>query len=255
MLKKKEQEKFIRKRGSNIVRYITDFSRQQDPESLHQLRVEVKKLKGFLALTGHCTHSQKLSNAARQIFKQGGMIRTAHLNLEFIRQYKLRDKGFKQEQDSVIASQTDEFTRHANDYNKTIRKTARDISKGLKPIHDKCIIAWFKKLTRDLEQVFKRPDNAKLHEGRKTIKNLLHVHTMLDKKMINNLQLNVEYLEQLQEAVGKWHDVVVSYEMLSMTKSKNKKIMETFEKEISNTLTAVRKLAASFATKIKAKTV
>ena len=183
------------------------------------------------------------------------MIRTAHLNLEFIRQYKLRDKGFKQEQDSVISSQTGEFAKYANDYNKTIRKTARDISKGLKPIHDKCINAWFKKVTRDLGQVFKRPDNTELHEGRKAIKNLLHVHTMLDKKMINNLKLNVEYLERLQEAVGKWHDVVVSYEMLSMTKSKNKKIMETFEKEISNTLTAVRKLAASFATKIKAKTV
>ena len=76
---------------------------------------------------------------------------------------------------------------------------------------------------------------------------------MLSKKLVTGLKLNVEYLEQLQEAVGKWHDVVVAHEMLSLGKSKNKKVLDIFEKETNNALDVIKKLAAPFTVKIRAK--
>ena len=254
MLNKKEQRKFIQKRGANIVGHLAAFSREQDPESLHQLRVEIKKLKGFLALSAHCTGKQKLTKESKQVFKQAGAIRTAQLNLEFIQQYRLKDARFKKEQESIVLGQSREFSASAKKYSKTIRKNITSIADNLKPIHDKCIEGWYKESLRDLKKVFLALNIEELHEGRKTIKNLLHVHGMLHKSLLHSLNLNIEYLEKLQEAVGKWHDVVDSYDMLVKAKSRNKKVLPVFEKEISASLEVVKKMAADFPslTKLKA---
>ncbi|MEO6722154.1 MAG: CHAD domain-containing protein [Ferruginibacter sp.] len=251
MLKKKEQEKFLHKRGDNMMRHLREFKKLQDPESLHQLRVEVKKLKGFFALAGHCTAKQKLTAEAKQVFKQAGVIRTAQLNLEFIEQYHLQSRQFKSEQESVVLIQSREFSSAATAYRKSIQKNINGIAKKIKPIHEKCIVAWYKKNIATLKQVFEKFDTSELHEGRKTIKNLLHVYPMLDKSITASLKLNIGYLEQLQEAVGKWHDVEVSYTMLIDAKLRNKKLLETFKKEIAKTLATIKPVAANFSSRIK----
>ena len=255
MLKKKEQEKFLRKRGDNMMHHLSEFKRVQDPESLHQLRVEVKKLKGFLALSGYCTAKQKLTPEAKHVFKQAGAIREAHLNLEFIKQNQLRVPQFKNEQESTVLKQSREFSSAAKAYRKTIQKNINDITGKLKPIPDKCIAGWYKKNIATLSDVFETLATSEIHEGRKKIKNLLHVYSMLDKTMAASLKLNIEYLEQLQEAVGKWHDVDVSYTMLTDAKLKNKKVLETFKKEIAKSLAAIKPLAANFSKRIKVRTV
>ena len=253
MLNKKEQQKFLRNRGDNMMRYLKDFELRQDPEDLHQLRVEVKKLKGFLALSGHCTVKQKLTSEAKQVFKQAGMIRTAQLNLEFIKEYHLRSKQFKSEQESIVLVQTQQFSSSAKAYRKFIKKNIDTITKKLKPIHDKCILGWYRNNIAILRQVCERFDRSELHEGRKTIKDLLHVHGMLDKSINSSLKLNIEYLEQLQEAIGKWHDVEASYIMLTQAKLKNKKVLDTFKKGSVKTLAAIKPLTVNFSSKIRSK--
>lgn len=253
MLKKKEQEKFLRKRGYNMVRYLQHFKSTNDPEDLHQLRVEVKKLKGFLALSTYCTVKQKLSPQAKGVFRQAGMIRTAQLNLEFIKEYQLKSRPFKNNQESIVLVQSQQFSSSVNAYRKIIRKNIDAIAKRLKPLHDKCIILWYNKNIAALTQVFEKLDTGELHVGRKTIKDLLHVYAMLDKNIHSSLKLNIEYLEQLQEAVGKWHDVDDTYTMLTGARLRNKKVLGIFEKEIAKTLAAIKSLAANFSIRIKLK--
>jgi CHAD domain-containing protein len=248
MLNRKEQLKFIHKRRDNILHHLTAFGRERDAESLHQLRVEVKKLKGFLALSAHCTGKRKLTGEAKQVFRQAGTIRTAQLNLEFIKQYGLKDARFKREQEAIVIDQSQEFCASVKDSAKVIRKNIKAVAHKIKAMHNKCIEDWYKKSLRNLKTVFVAFDPAELHEGRKVIKNLLHVHSLLNRSLVDSLKLNVEYFEQLQEVVGKWHDVAASYEMLMREKSKNKKVIAIFEKEMGTSLSEVKKLAVDFGT-------
>ena len=253
MLKKKEQAKFIEKRSSNILLYLQRFGRKQDEEDLHQLRVEVKKLKGFMSLSSGVATGQKLSRDARHVFKQAGIIRTAHLNLHFIQEYRLPGKQFKKEQEHIVRSHGIKFSKNAKAYKKIIKKDVSNIQKKIKPMDDPSITGWYKSSIAEIRNVFRNFDKSGLHEARKTIKNLLHVHGMLDKSLTISLNINIEYLEQLQEVIGKWHDVDAAYELLVSTGTGSKAIKEKFRKEIIKALKSVRMMVNNFPKKLKQK--
>jgi CHAD domain-containing protein len=86
-----------------------------------------------------------------------------------------------------------------------------------------------------------------LHQARKKIKTMLYVQKILPPEITERVRLNTDYLDQLQEAIGQWHDVVVAVSDWAADNPDGKRAVhrECLDKEL-----AVRELAGWFPQKV-----
>jgi CHAD domain-containing protein len=78
----------------------------------------------------------------------------------------------------------------------------------LHSIHAGCIRNWYaQQLIRT--GVLLTSSGDRLHKARRQIKELLYVHGLLPAGLARELDLDKEYLDRLQDAIGKWHDAAM----------------------------------------------
>ncbi|MEP6513067.1 MAG: CHAD domain-containing protein [Parafilimonas sp.] len=248
MLKKRRQYKFLEKRCNAMQTHITDFVIKEDFEALHELRVEIKKLRAFAAFAEKYTEGNfsKTLKPVIKIFKYAGRIRTAQLNLQMIKKHKIGNADFINNQQVFCQENSDKFKDSLKFYINTIQKFCKKIKSKFHDIENKKIVVFYKKQLDFLKSFFQEElDEKKLHECRKKIKLLLYMENLLPKKVKQKLKLNKTYLDKLQDAIGKWHDAVLTAELL---KTRNltgeEKLKQIFNKK--NKLLQTVKLLAKF---------
>src|SRR5688572_28781740 len=107
MLRKKRLEGYVLRRCERIRNCLYGFCLGCDPEALHQLRVEVKKLKALAGLLQACTgrigRAVRL-DVVRPLYHHAACIRSAQVNLQMLKEYGLHEERFEQEQRAVLAA-------------------------------------------------------------------------------------------------------------------------------------------------------
>lgn len=249
MLKKKTQEKYLEKRSQEILALLEGFGVQEVQETLHALRVQVKKINAFLQLSAVCSHKQKLPKTVKEMFKHAGSIRTAYLNMQFLQKYQAGQSQFKMEQEETMTLQTVEFAGKLSRYRKAVKKIPRHFDK-LQDIKKGCINDWYKTEIDKTQRSFESFPGDQLHASRKIIKNFMYVHEMLTKAGIAGLNLNIGYLDKLQEVIGKWHDVEDAAKLIASKETIHKKTRDRFQGERMKLLALIEKLCKRFSVKL-----
>lgn len=90
-----------------------------------------------------------------------------------------------------------------------------------------------------------------LHEARKQIKRMLYLREWLPSKYRKALGLNMDYLDELQNLIGLWHDQVRLYAYLSQQHQLSLKQLREMQIEEDKLLEAVSALKEDFDKKIK----
>lgn len=246
MLKKGRQRAYFNEVWQSMLAHLLAFCATQKPEELHQFRVQVKKIKALLLfLQGHSAIKQL--KPLQAIFKQAGKIRSAHVNLAFIEQYQVADAEIKNEQEKIAHSESQRFCSKVGAHVKTLKKLRKTLAATFQDIENKAVVRVCKKQLKKLSRFFTRPDLpvVQLHHIRKKIKNLLYFCDVLPDSLLQKFQLNIAYLDQLQEAIGQWHDVVVAFELLKTEGIADKKL----ERRRFSLFASIRALAADFTKK------
>jgi CHAD domain-containing protein len=228
MLKRKKQRRYLSKRCQNIRHYLQAYADSRGREDLHKLRVELKKIKAFMKL-----HKQK--NTIREIFQHAGMIREADLNLEMMKQFHINQPAVKTRAQKTLKNEPDRFCAEVEHYGEIIQDACSDLKKQLSPIKGRKIKHW---VSRQLKKIAVIIETDQLHATRKRIKNLVYIHALYPK-----LPLNTEYLDQLQDTIGKWHDAEVAIGLL-------KKHSKALVKLRDESYEAVRTLSQNFKEKV-----
>ena len=106
MLKKKRQQRFLDKKHEEWSKELKDFDVSRGDESLHRLRVAVKKIKAFARLSAACSGDQaaKDFNLLKKMFRQAGTIRDAGNHLQLLGQFHEAPGDYKKEQDRLKAA-------------------------------------------------------------------------------------------------------------------------------------------------------
>ncbi len=197
------------------------LQKQLDMEDVHQLRVSIKKLRAFWALSGVIgglpPMEKKLKKSVRRLFKQAGLVRECQVNIHMLAKYNRNYlKPFKQwlhtqnelAQSSLkiaIAQFDEKALIHFNE-NFLIALTRI-------PVHQ-----IFGDSMSFIRQKFENVDKLKsaskdrlqLHEIRKELKAL---HAVL--KVIHMLPVRTGLkkmdtkIDRLNDALGDWHDLEV----------------------------------------------
>lgn len=233
MLKRKRQQKYLVKRCLELRLQLYAFADAGGEETLHKLRVEIKKLKAFSKLTKlyKGENAVTIKKNIRKIFHRAGVIREANINLQMIRQFDIHHPAFNTEAKDTIRQETAKFRLHKTDYNDDIRNNVRSFLKSLQPIRNHDIKHWFTRQLKKIAGVITATSTDQLHEARKRIKNLVYVHGILQQRLASALTLNIDYLDQMQDAIGKWHDTAVALELLAAHNSENKAKVSRLHKE------------------------
>jgi CHAD domain-containing protein len=138
---------------------------------------------------------------------------------------------------------------HADEYQKCLAKTWKRLHKKIRPVSFHWIENYFKKELAAIPNHLAQNNNDSIHEGRKKLKNLLYLYRMLPGPMQKKLLLQIDHIDNLQDKIGKWHDLVLAEPILRKRISSMQMVIIRREKE--DLLEESRKMTEHFLEKVK----
>jgi CHAD domain-containing protein len=208
MLTKKRQRRYLTEKEQHWLQELVVFDRSRDEKALHRLRLEIKKIRALVELA----KAQSGKRAAgyfrglKEMFRQAGAIRDAGSQVRYLEERHLLSPEFRERQTRSIGLAGDVFAEHIRQFRRKGRKAAKRIRTEMRSIHAGRIQRWYAREIIRTGILLMGP----LHEARKKIKILLYVQKLLPVEIGERIRLNTGYLDQLQEAIGQWHDATVA---------------------------------------------
>lgn len=249
-MKKKTEEKYLDKEWLEMNARLKAFLETGDQEHLHKFRVQIKKLRAMLSLfeiTANEAGLMKNFKPVKKIFKRAGDIREAHINLELSQRYHLKNSQFETSQQQIITDGTTEFRNRGDEFFKDIKDAHKKVKKQLQKVGDAQIAEYYKnqleKISADLVSPVSGED---LHATRKLIKILVYNHKLAADALEGKIAFNLDYLDELQEAIGKWHDNLMAEELFSLPELDDKPIVSKIKRVNSRVKRNINKLAKDF---------
>ncbi len=231
MLKAKKQRDAFNTTWENLTDHLWCFYYDRDPVSVHQARVATKRLKAQLLLfqaLGDAADMPSAFDKLQKIFKHLGRIRSAQIHLARLDGYAMTKTEYGRKPHFIQTIETRRFADRYPAYVKDLKKAHSALEAGFTNLDLDLLETLLRKELRLVERFFRKSyKNAdELHDIRKRIKNLLYIHPVLPKILRKKLLINTDYLDELQEAIGKWHDAHDVFEELRTMGSTNEKVVK-----------------------------
>lgn len=232
--------------------HLQVFSNNGGQETIHKLRVEIKKVRAFTQFS-HALRGQQLSSAdlkkVKRIFKHAGMIRDAYTSLLTMKRYRITNTVLRSEEAGIVKNESGKFRALSGNYDKSISKADKTFHRKVHAVKNNAIKHWFGIQLSFIASALEGASAYHLHPARKRIKALLYILAILPEKMATSLGLNTTYLDKLQDAIGKWHDHTTATALLIGKAPKGKSMVGKLQEEEHKTLREVRELSADFLSK------
>jgi CHAD domain-containing protein len=224
MLTKKIQRRWLTEKEQRWLKELVVFDESRDEKALHRLRLEIKKIRALVELA-KAQSGKRASGHLRglkEMFRQAGVIRDAGSQVRYLEERHLLSPEFRERQTRSIGLAGDEFAGHIRQFRRKGKKASKRIRMEVQSIHAGRIQQWYAReiirtgilLTGSVDPLHGPTGGDEgydpLHEARKKIKTLLYVQKLLPVEIAERIRLNTDYLDQLQEAIGQWHDAMMA---------------------------------------------
>jgi CHAD domain-containing protein len=221
MVSKKRIQTYFAKRWKKLFKNFRAIRQSPDSDSVHDLRIESKKLKAIAALLNQ-TNGGAVHLSIKQmkpLIRQTGTIREAELHLKTLYEHEFGRNGLEQEQKDCIKNGYALLHNNGNDYEAGIKAVKKRFTKSVCGVKNSEARNYIDTIVDQLILHFLWPiDIEQLHEARKKIKNLVYIIDLLPQKLQARINIKIKYLDQLQELIGQWHDLTLTLHLLQSTK-------------------------------------
>ncbi len=250
-MKKKEEVKYFDTEWGDMQTCLKLYMRKEVQEDLHCFRVQVKKILAFLILADSAEDHPKFTKAfkpVKKVFKEAGDIRTAYINLELIKTYQTTDGTLVNSQQHLMEQAAKKFRSNKIKHLEKIKVVHKTLVKEIKPLGNMPVNLFYRQY---LEQISDSLADVKftdeLHQCRKLIKNLMYnnklVHPLL------NTGFNEDYADQVQKAIGEWHDNVMATALFLNSEIKDEPAISGLKKEHTKLKNNIINLVKDFYTR------
>ena len=233
MLKKERQIKYFNKIMKSISANIRAFEDSGDLKIMHDLRVEIKKVRALLKFTTKFSGIEIIPEdiqKLKRIFKHAGLIREARIYLQMAENEGIQIPDLKAKNEGIIEVETKIFKESVANYSNYIDDLFIPLTVYFNDISSSKIPSYFKSRIEKLDGLFsKKNQENNLHNERKRIKHLLYVYEILPGSLVKKINMNKAYLEELQNLIGKWHDRI---DVISILKNLNSNGIEISRQKI-----------------------
>ncbi len=201
---------------------------------MHKLRIEIKKINALVFFLRGCSKNENTSinfKPVNKLFKRAGHIRNSYVYAKLLDRYHLADSGLKTERRKIIVNRSRTF---CSKYRKDIigvKNTRTLLIRRIHGIANKEILRVYKNQLKKLHSLLTHEHSSRqLHKCRSKIKKLVYMYQVIHKPLANKLRLNIHYLDQLQNTIGKWHDTITAVELLRRQKNFDKTVVDKLRK-------------------------
>ncbi|WP_461451382.1 CHAD domain-containing protein [Mucilaginibacter sp.] len=216
-MKSKEQIKYFDEEWDDMESYLKSFLKNGDQEDLHRFRVQVKKINSFIFLADSDDHHTKLGKyfkPVKKVFKQAGIIRDAYNNLELAKKYNMQQDEFILAQQKLMEDAANDFKLAGNKYLKKLKSAHSEILEKIEPISNLHITLFYEnQLNLIANKLADLKFDDSLHEARALVKILVYNYQLV--QPVLETGFNEDYLQDVQTAVGDWHDNEVAIALFS----------------------------------------
>ena len=233
--------KYADKRFKSLHVHLDKYKQCVGIEDLHQIRVELKKIKTLFDLI---THDFKKSEykPLKNIFKNAGRIRETDVLHQLFRKYKLQqfEKSIKREaleRKSAIAA----FRQKAKYYKKAVNHIQQRSKKYLIEINRGNLNKYVFKVEQKInKKLFSKYRLDELHKIRKQIKKIIYLSQVTDSKDISKKN---KLYDNLQNIIGQWHDKNVLIRLLQKNKGhSHKTVLGNLKLECNRDIKSIKSL-------------
>jgi CHAD domain-containing protein len=209
---------YYNQRIKQVFNHLLEFDLSSSENSLHDFRVEIKKLKAILKFLKSIYPKQKLKKAARQlnnIFQQAGEIREYQLLLQWFQKHELEifvEKIFPSE---TLDEMKNKFHHQAHIFKQDLKELDHQVSDYVLATNEILAAHYLKDLGVQIDKLIRK--NCPLnewHELRKIIKQWMYALNWVE----HSQDTDISYFQKLQENIGYWHDAQVVKETLMQKK-------------------------------------
>ena len=239
-MKKKDAQKYFDKQYESMRSCLDGFLQNRDQEELHRFRVQVKKLRAFMVLQPGKKSGKQLKPIV-QIFKKAGEIRNIFLNVQLVLEHAENNDAFilqqRHEMDALIAS----FKLNGIAFMEVVDGSRNTSLNSIDSVADLHINMFYQQQLHHIDTVFRHIIfNDELHHCRKLLKQLTYNYKLVQPWLM--VKLNEDYLEEIQTAIGDWHDNILATDLFK----DNVKIVEVLKRQSEELKKKIIELAADF---------
>jgi len=203
-----------------MQRQLKQYEHRTDPEILHRIRVELKKIKVLFHLVAFCSEDFKAKREykpLKKIFRRAGRIRKFDVDALVLHENEI--ENVEQNVLSEIYKKKKYIVSFKNNIH-DFRNIARRYDKKMKKYYAKADAVCLKKYVLHKEKevqkgLFPSLHVQQLHELRKLVKEILYLSPLNKSGFIDK-----KYYYSLQEIIGSWHDKQALIQLLKKNKSR-----------------------------------
>lgn len=194
------------------IDWLNRYAQTSDEEALHQFRVNLKKIHAvmqyFREKEIHSKKIKQLKRKEKEIFSDAGFIRDAGIRIQWLTKnhYYLLLKASSLETNHLL------YCRFFSDKTKENKSSLKKIKEQLVLFCDEekaaSVFSYSEQLKEDIFKTINSAEKENWHHLRKQIKQLLYAyHWNRKEDQLKLLKVNeLHYFDQLQDAIGAWHD-------------------------------------------------
>lgn len=203
---------YAKARIQAILRALEKYHQFQETDSLHRLRVEIKKFKSVIMVLGHAdkkfdAHENYLS--LRKVFRKAGQIRQPSVLMELMLMYGVTGLPVERMGDPNKAA--DKFRSDTPFYMTQVKKLGKKLRPAIKKIRKKDINGYVNELVKFIrEALVPRLKARHLHAARKRMKQIVYLTGLTDQVSKEDRK----FYSRMENDVGVLHDKETLLELL-----------------------------------------
>ncbi|HCW07280.1 MAG TPA: hypothetical protein DGG95_07945 [Cytophagales bacterium] len=213
--------KYAKSRYKALFKKLGAFRKKEKKELLHDIRVEIKKIKSLLLATEYCVNGFKAHPnfvSIRSIFRRAGEIRDRQVSHTLLSKFKL-----------VVASQNDEsthqlildFIQDIPGFKVIVEEGWRAAKNEFSRVKKKALKEHLNELSLQIKgQLFPKVNLKSIHKIRKLIKQLLYLSAISPLSKSRS-----HFFQELSEDIGDLHDRQTLLKNLKSKKNKTDNLL------------------------------
>ncbi|WP_164972640.1 CHAD domain-containing protein [Lacibacter luteus] len=253
-------QQYTVKQLDTATKLLKEYAVEKDPETLHQLRVALKKIKAVLHYLRSETswNSKKSKQLLQLLFRAAGTVREMHLRSNWLQQNNYSALAAAAQLQQKIKEEESVFVDRAAEWEGILVKLQTKLEKLTSDTKHEQLLKYIPALKEQVGQFSFATSNEGWHEYRKQVKQLLYAqHWLTEKEKLQLLPVNEsKRLDTLQEKIGNWHDMIDMFDWLQEQQfylSKDKLLHSEYNRAIKKLqqqqLKAEQQLQTEFAEK------
>lgn len=199
--------RYARKRFSNLETELISYQHIPEIETLHRIRVEIKKIKALLRLIKYCTRKFKAHKTfvqMRSMFREAGEIRQPEVFYRLLLLYQIkgvRDEAVPNARRTARLSAA--YIKLIPEHLETVTEQRKVVEKSARKVTRDCIEKYVRRRKKELRsELYPSLQLDNLHQSRKTMKEIIYL-SGLGK---GGRKKQNRFYRDLETLVGQWHD-------------------------------------------------